>query len=323
MTAGGVQLQAEPATGLPLRQLTRLRAEMAIAAAQLTATLFPEQPMLGIEFGIVARVCLPDWVDGRAIRRPAAPERSIAVRQIALSLGTAPETTRRHVNMLAERGILDASSQGVALAVTAANEVLVQRYYTYVHDLFLSLVEGIGETCDLDLPVGDGGGVGVADVIERTLDVLLLPIDSSRLMAGNPQTLLLWAALTVIAVRRVTFDPVLARRYADAIPPDSVRYGISLRRLAAAIAVPYATAWRHLKALDQRGLVSRLDGDLWTVLRANLLDEGVSEISTRPSLHVLRKVRELTQLGLDPAAVEALYLEQRPAPAAFDLSQNG
>lgn len=301
----------------PLRQLTRLRGEMHIAAAQLTARLFPEDPFLGMEFGIVARVCLPDWACGARVARPARAVRAISVRRMALSLGNASETTRRHCRQLIERGAFAVSPQGVSLAPAEANEALVLAYYLGVHDRFVRLIEDVSGTCDLDFPVARGRDFDIADVIERGLDVLLQPVDTFRLLGMSRVAHLLWGGLTVVAVRKVTYDPLLCRRFGGSIPPDEVRAAISLRRLAAALAIPYATAWRQARRLEARGLVTRVGSDRWTVLKGNLVARHVQEIAIPPSLLLLPKLRELTRLGLDPARSAEYYREGRPPLADF------
>jgi len=311
-TIGQIDLVPDSAIDPPLRQLTRLRAEMAIASSQLTTRLLPDEPMLGVKLGIVARICLSDWISGGSLERPAMPTRAITMRKMALSLGSAPETTRRHVNLLLDRGVFVSSAQGVSLAATTANEALVRDYYLGVHDLLLRLIEDMSATCDIDLAVGERPDFGIGEVTGRALDILLLPIDTYRPVRNSLLAFFLWGALTVAAVRQVTHDPVLSRRYANAIPPDDLRIGISLRELAATLSIPYTTTWRQVQALQTAGLVTRLSGNRWTVLTANLLHENVREISAPPSALLLRKVRELALLGLDPARVAAHYQQGRP-----------
>jgi biotin operon repressor len=297
----------------PLRQFARLRTEMAVAAYQLAGDIFPGDPMLSVEFGIVALRCLPDWVRDDAIVPPVAGERSISMRQIARSLGTAPETVRRHIGQLRDRGALIVSDQGVLLATTDENALRVARYLLGVHDLMIRLIEDVTLTCDLHLPVGSATTAGMAEVIERAIEVLLLPVDTFHLV-GHQHAFLLWGALTAVAVRGVTYDPVLARRYAVAIPPDELRSSTSLRRLADALGVPYATAWRQIQALHERGLVTRLSSDRWTVLTANLLVDTAQAVGSPPSIFTLRKLRELSLSGLDPACVAQRYQRERPSP---------
>jgi hypothetical protein len=304
----------------PLRQLTRVRAEMSIATAQLTARLFPEDPFLGMEFGIVARICLPDWKCGATLARPGQATHTISIRKMALSLGNSPETTRRQCRKLVERGAFVASPQGVSLAPTEANEALVLSYYLGVHDRFVRLIEDVSRTCDLDFPVARGRDFEIASVIERGLDVLLQPVDTFRLLGMSRVAHLLWGALAVVAVRGVTYDPLLCRRFGHSIPPDEVRAAISLRRLAAALAIPYATAWRHAQMLEARGLVSRVGSDRWTVLQSNLVPRPVQDIAISPTLLLLSKLRELTRLGFDPARAAEYYREARPALADFGTS---
>jgi hypothetical protein len=304
----------------PIRQLTRLRSELQIATAQLTARLFPEDPFLGMEFGIVARICVPDWTCGASVARPARAARAISVRKMALSLGNSSETTRRHCRQLIEHGVFAASPQGVSLAPTEANEALVRSYYLGIHDRFVRLIEDVSRTCDVDFPIARGRDFNVADVIERGLDVLLQPVDTFRLPGMSRVAHLLWGALTVVAVRGVTYDPLLCRRFGRSIPPDEVRAAISLRRLAAALAIPYATAWRQAQMLEARGLVTRVGSDRWTVLKSNLIAQNVQDIAIAPTLLLLPKLRELTLLGFDPARAAEYYRGVRPALADFGTS---
>ena len=306
---------------LPLRQITRLRTELAIAAAKLTGEMFPDQPLLGIEWGIAARISLPDWAAAGTLARPSAPTRWIAVRRMALSLGNPAETTRRHVHLLVERGALVVSDDGVAVAPTAANEALALRYFREVHDLFVRMIEGVAASTDLDFALGERPMFGVEDVIERALEVLLLPIDQRPL--PNRLSLLLWGALAAAAVHRITHDPILARRFAYDFPDDALRDAVPLRRIATLLSVPYATAWRQFQALHSAGLVTRVGGDRWTVLTANFTGGGMRDIAGLANTHLLRKLRELALLGLDPARAAEHYLVARPAPIDFGLSQNG
>lgn len=296
---------------------------MTVAAAQLTATLFPGQTMLGVEYGLVARVCLPDWIHDGELGRPVEPLRAISVRAMAASLGSAPESTRRHVHRLRDLGLLTATAQGISLATDPASETVVIRYYLGLHDLFIRLLEDIAATCDVDFAVAEDVSFGLADILERALDTLLLPIDTFRLEGMSRLAFLLWGALATVAIRDITYDPVLSRKYADVIPPDASRKGISLRPLAASMSIPYATAWRQLQTLKESDLVARLDNDRWTVLTRNLLNERARDTSGPPTLRLFGKVRELARMGLDPARATGLYRVGRPALADLGLSATG
>lgn len=300
---------------LPLRQITRLRSEMALAEAQLNIRRFRDQPMVGIEFGIAALVSLPDWAATGVIARPGTPTREITIRRMALSLGASPETTRRHVNLLVAQGRLAASEAGVALAATSENEAFIEDYYLEKHDLLIRLIEDLHTTTDLDLAVDGPPAFGMADVIGRAIETLMVPIDLHPL--ASRYAFFMWAALTTVAVRRITYDPELSRRYAATIPPDELRDGMSLRHLAAMLSIPYASAWRQFQTLQNEGLVTRLGGDRWTVSAANLLQAPVRDMAAGPSVLLYRKVRELARLGLDPARAADHYAVARPALADF------
>jgi DNA-binding Lrp family transcriptional regulator len=290
-----------------------------MSSHQLAAQMFPDRPMLGIEFGIVMRVCLPDWISGATLAAPRSPARSIGMRKLALSLGSAPESTRRRIKLLLDRGALAATGEGVLLSPNSDNEQFVRCYYLGVHDRYVRLIEDLWRTCDIDLPIGAAPRFTVGDVIERAIDTVYLPVDTSRPSGMNLLSLLLWAGLTVAAVRTVTYNPVLSRRYANSLPPDEFRVGISLRRLAAALSVPYATAWRQLQDLEARGLVSRLGNERWTVLERHLRDEQVHDMATTPSVLALTKIRELALLGFHPSRAAEFYQVGRPPVADIGL----
>jgi hypothetical protein len=304
-------------TDPPLRQLTRLRTEASIATAKMAAGLFGENSIPGGEFAAVARICLRDWAQGSALARPAVAKRKLSVRKLSNSLGAPRETTRRQCTELIDRGIFAAAPQGVFLALTEANEALVLRYYDAVHDWLVRLIEDAHSTCDIAWPVAERASFGVADVIERSLDMLLQPVDTFRLPGMSRLAHLLWGALAAVAVRGVTFDPVLSRRYANAIPPDALRAGISLRRLSAAMRIPYATAWRQMQMLEEKGFATRLANDRWAVLESNLSRQPVRDIATTPSTLLLPRLRELAALGLNPARAADHYRVGRPALIDF------
>ncbi|HEX8064766.1 MAG TPA: hypothetical protein VF535_16330 [Allosphingosinicella sp.] len=96
----------------PLRQLTRLRSELQVATARLSAQLFPEDPFLGMEFGIIARICLADRTGGARVGRPVRAAGAISVRKMALPLGNSSETTRRHCRELIAYKIMQLSALG-------------------------------------------------------------------------------------------------------------------------------------------------------------------------------------------------------------------
>lgn len=291
---------------------------MAVSGYRLAVELFGEHAPYCVEFGIIAHRCLADWVRDDVLVRPDVPARAITVRQIARSLKASPETVRRHVKVLASHGAIAVSTSGVSLATTTDNAALVTRYLYGVHDLMVRLFEDVAATTDLQLPVGSPATVGLSDIVTRAIEVLLLPIDTYPLN-GNQLDFLMWAALTAVAVRSVTYDPALARTYGIAIPVDELRAGISLRRLADVLSIPYASAWRQMKMLHERGLVTRLGKDQWTVLTANLLVDSAVAVGAPPSAYTIRKLRELTLLGFDPARAGERYRLGRPAVTDYGM----
>ncbi len=292
-----------------------------MSAASATAALLPEIPLAGVEYGVVARVCLPDWTRDKGLAPPTEITRAITIRKMALSLGMPPETMRRRANLLIDLGLFASSAKGLSLAVTPEGERRATLFYLGHHDLFLRLIEDIALTCDFTLKVGGTPAFSAADVIERAIDTLLLPIDTFRPSSIPPLAFFLWAGFAVAAVRRVAYDPVLCRRYANEIPPDDVRSAVSLRAVASTLSIPYATAWRQMQVLESHGLLTRMGSDKWAVLKSNILTETVREIGGQPSALMLGKVRELALLGLDPARASGYYLAGRPPLADLGVPE--
>jgi hypothetical protein len=71
--------------------------------------------------------------------------------------------------------------------------------------------------------------------------------------------------------------------------------------------------------LQAQGLVTRLGGDQWTVLTQTLAGENERGLIEAPSLRLLRTVRELASLGLDPTRAGDHYRIGRPPLAELGL----
>lgn len=312
---GGAVPDAHP--DLPLMQLSRLRGEHFFASSRHNSALFHEDPSLAVEFGVVARVCLPDWIRGNAMARPVAATRAISMRKIAESLNASAETTRRHVFALRDLGAVTIAESGVAVAATADNEARAWSYYLGMHDAFVRLIADMHATCDLTIAVSDTVTFTRQEVVGQALDMLLLQIDTYRPADVHSVALYLWGALCGVAVRGITFDPVLSRRYAHTLPPDELRAGISLRKLAAALSIPYATAWRAAKLLDARGLATRLSAGRWTVLTHSLAGGTVESVREPQGMSMVRRMRELAAMGFDPARAGDYYAVGKPLRADF------
>lgn len=182
----------------------------------------------------------------------------------------------------------------------------------------MRLIAEIDETCDLTF---DGtkhppGAVGVLEVVDRSLDVALAPLSTEGSLVHDFVGMLVWITVGAANIRHVTYDPVLARRYAVESSPDTLRRPTSLHAIASAIGLPYATVWRKARALEAAGLLAKHEGG-WIILTAHLRAGNVEASVRSTTNYILRKIRELVRLGLRADRLDGVWLNGRVGHATL------
>ena len=304
-------------TPLPHLRLSRWTGEIYLAMGQSVARHLTIRHDPGVVVLLLARLSAPDWSAQGRIARPPAATRVGSINALARSLGRPFETVRRHVHALARDGLVSIDPRGVSISTAAAAAPRVIAFYTEAHDLLIRLVEefdAIGGV--LPAPRAAPARPLVPAVLATALDIALLPFETWRDTLGGWRAMTIWGAIAAANVRHITVDPALSARFAHDYVADAERVPAVLAVIARTLGLPYATAWRHAAALEQRGLVRQVEGG-WLVGEAQYRRPSIARDGGITTAYGLRRVTELVAAGLNPADTAALYLGDRPSLVAF------
>lgn len=290
-------------------QSVRAQMEFHARGVEALSNVLPVKRVECAAFLLLARLCARDWVgeDGR-IRPPADPAR-VAVLRIADSLGRPPETIRRHVQWLQNQGMAVVDARGAALAVTGVAATHVAAYLAAVHDAMLLYGIDLADADDM-LPMRQGRiwAVPTADVVERALDIILLPYALQPILLTNWCAGIVYLGIAYENIRTVKDDPVLSRRYRDENTPDALREPVPLRRLAERFRLPYTSVWRSAQLLRVLRVARPVGADGWLVTTADLHEERPKQARLAYRGYVARQFRALNAAGYDPAAARGRLL---------------
>lgn len=301
----------------PYNQIARLTTEFFLSSARVFSRHFPDRVGEAALFIDAARVCATDWIAGTDGIAPATITHRFTINSVAASLNRPFETMRRQTNKLVAAGIFHKCGAGFSLNAAEPSSIAILRYYDDMHDSFARFVEDLLLSCDLVLPdQRDDVALSAPDILLRSLDLNLLPIGMRGPLSHNWQTMIIWLAVFAANVRHITYDLQLSRAFVEATPRTEVRRPVTIKVVARALGVPYATAWRHFQALHDAGLVDRC-GDGVIVTEDNIRVSQIVEPSIAIADYALRKTRELMMMGMTQGTVAEQYRSGRPQ--LFDL----
>ncbi|MEY2883319.1 MAG: hypothetical protein RL490_1043 [Pseudomonadota bacterium] len=303
-------------TAIPLPQIARLAAELNLSVIRSNSHFYGRKAMHGIIALFLSRMCLADWCVGDGIAPPDRVTRFASVNQLAASLDLPLETTRRNVVEMVGLGHLVRLDDGLALPVAPPAAARTVAYLSALHDLYVRLIDDIARTGNFGFaPTGNRVPL-VRDVLERALDIFLMPFDAWGGIDSNLAAKYLWVAVNCANIRHLTIDAELSNRHAFEPPDDSERRAVSVRSAAAAIEMSYATAWRQVPVLTALQLLTVGRHGL-IVSRASLASETVRRRRQQSVGYLLRRTDELCRSGLDPARASERYITGRPPLVPF------
>lgn len=292
---------------LPVRQLSRFSSELHLSGIDAAARLAPGSGDDAIVALVALRTCLPDWM---ARGRPSCPpvlRLGTTLHALARTLDRPVGSIQGYVARLVRDGLIDRGVPGLFVPPSAAARVVP--FLEEVHDLLLRLARDVHGAGVLFARRGCAAVHPAQAVIGTGPDMLLMPFETFRGQLGDWTAKKLWIAASTLAVRRITCDPELSRRFAVASTPDAERRAVPAARLRAVTRTSTATAWRRLKAMEAAGVMAQRDGG-WLV-RSDQLLEAEMEASVRASVdYYLRRLNELVAAGLD--AADPRYLRGQP-----------
>lgn len=262
---------------------------------------------------LVLRICLPDWMPDDELIKPPSFTRFASTLSLATSMGRSYATVHRLVTNLIDEGLLVRTGKGVAFSRDGDSVARAITFLEDSHDLLLRFAANLDEAGALKsiLKTNTPRGTHLSRAITETaLDIMLMPYEVFRDQIGNWTAKKLWLALTTMTTRHITEDRDLNRLYAVRSTPNEDRRAVSRHTLAKLTFIPPSSAWRHLKAMESKGVISRR-GDGWTLLTEHLLDNEMELAVQAGAAFYMRHLEELIGNGLIPG--HERYAIQKPA----------
>lgn len=307
------------------RLVARFVAEVQLAAVvNLVAAIeaFSGKPIV-VDRAIVMAVVLrgaPEFRCGSTGLACSGGDRdhAISINAIAASLGRPFETVRRHVNGLIDSGLCVRTPRGIIVAPGLADAPVMQQMIRDLHDLMVRLIDyatrhGVHVPIKRsDLPYQPSA------TIAATLDLVLASVEYLEPHYGDWLEMAVVNATIAANARPVTFDPVLAIRYAatDAVPPRHLRRAVSVTGLARALRMPYSTVQRQVKASILRGQLERVPGGIM-ITQEQLDADGVRVAGPAAVSRALRAFGRLVPGGFPFDDPPSCYMTGPPALLDF------
>ena len=308
--------ETDPAAPPPIRQVTRLLAEMQTNIAREGIRYFDGNLDRFTIFTLIVREsALWPIADGDTATDPPRP---ISSHSLAQSLGRAFETVRRHVNAMIDAGLCERTAQGITARADGLLQPEAARLLTIAHDSFVRMIEdlkGFGfplppkrSSAAYDPPTG----------IRAAADIMLAVIDTNMVLHREWLNLVLFSTVLCANARPVTQDPGHARAFCNAgarIPADLIA-PIRASTVARTMGLSRATVQRRLDTMVARGMLGRAPGGV-AVSEDWLADPRAIEVSTASYNNIRRILARVAAAGFpfdDPASA---YLESRPEAVMF------
>lgn len=290
-----------------------MRAQMEFHARSIEALqrVVPVKRAEGAAFLLLTRLCVRDWVSADGRMRPPADPQPVSVSGMAASLGRPFETIRRHVRWLESVGVAVVDRRGVTLAATGEMAERMAAYLAAVHDAMLLYGIDLADADDMfPVHLGSAWAVPAADVIERALDIMLVPFAMQPILLTNWCAGMVYLGIAYENIRTVKDNPVLSRRYRHENTPDALRQPVPLLVVATRFGLPYATVWRSAQLLRVLRVARPVARDGWLVATADLHEERPKQARLQYRGYVARQFRALLAAGYDPAMARGRLLGQ-------------
>lgn len=302
---------------IPYRQLSRLTTDLHASAILMMYELTKLSHEETLTLLVLARLSCDDWCSTGTFEIPAKAAEGMTISGLAASLYRSRATTKRHIDKLVELGWLVRDGTQYHLSSSPSGAWLTANILSRSHDLFIRFVEDMHATCDMSFVAPRRTNVTLQQITAAALDIILLPMDRMRFMASRKNEGVIWTLIGALNIRNVTYDGKLARRYCVDQTPDCLRSPVALAPVARLIDMPYATAWRHCRSLEDAGLIEYCPGKGWIVTQKVLGQNSIDEIVLAIEEYVVRRLRILASFGFDMSNAASRYCSGRPPLVAL------
>lgn len=290
------------ASGVPLRQLTRLLAGMQTTINAAGLRVFDGDIDRFVIFTLVLREGLPGQV----------PSRPISAYSLSTSLDRSFETVRRHVNALIADGFCERVRGGVIAAADVIDRPEVRALFRLSHDSFVGLVEDLTRSGGLPPITQSVNAYDPAIGISGAVDVMLAAVASNRGLHGDWLDLVIFSTVLCANGQRYERDARIA-------PGDPLGAAHAVRPsvIARTLALAETTVRRRIARLTASGgsLIQQRGGLL--VSPEWLAQPRAAETTAATLTSVRRELRKAVARGFpidDPASA---YLDGRPPAPVF------
>jgi len=260
--------------------------------------------------------------DGELLPDDEAPDAAISVNAIAASLGRPFETVRRHANALVADGLCKRTKRGITLQIRSQCRPEMCAAIRKIHDLMVRLIDyAVAHEVPMP-PIRASTCYNRHATVVAGLDLMLAAAEYLHAYYADWLEMFAVNAVLVANARPVTFNPVLARQYAnnETIPPESLRTPVAVADIARALRVPYSTLQREINRSIERGQLRRTHGGI-LITDAQIAAAAVNAAGPIASARAMRAFGRLSQGGFpfnDPASC---YLVGPPPLLDFGLGQ--
>ncbi len=132
-----------------------------------------------------------------------------------------------------------------------------------------------------------------AEYMLRNVEVVSEAADGD-LMGG-----LIFAAILQANVRPISNDPKLGKTYGqlDTIPPDELRWPVSVNALAESLKIPYETTRRHVNKLIKEGFCVKVANRGVIVPASVVAQERMIKAAFQQYNHLMHFLGQLKEIG--------------------------
>lgn len=290
------------AAGVPLRQLTRLLAEMQATINSAGLRAFDGDIDRFVIFTLILREGLPGQ----------SPPRPISAHSLATSLDRSFETVRRHVNGLIAAGLCERVRGGVIASAGVIDRAPMARLFTLSHDSFVRFVADLAALGAVPPMAPPTRPYDSAIGISGAVDVMLVTVDSNRGLHGDWLDLVLFSTVLCANGQRYDRDPGTAPG-----DPIDARHAVRPSVIARSLGLAETTVRRRMARLTAPGasLVQVRGGLL--VSQGWLASPAAAATTATTLAGVRRELRKAVARGFPITAPETAYLAGRPPTPEF------
>lgn len=283
----------------PNWQSVRARSAYGFDALAQLSRLCPGRLQESAVFLVIARICLPDWIneDG-CLGIPANSTKFVTAHAVSVSLNRPFETVRRHVSWLADQNLIYIDNRRISLSLGSRAKDIIE-FFQSRHECLLQFTKRLIEADDMASLSDrfDSMRFPFVSTLTAAIDLDLVPFEINPSLHENLERTAIYAGFAYLGTQHIMNNPVLSAKYRHINTPDEGRVAVSIRKVASLVGVSYSTAYRQTNYLASVGLLSKTESRLFVVKSNDLLQNELNEASVKYFTYLRKKMRDLIRYG--------------------------